>query len=134
MRVILDTNIFVSFLFWNNPKIISVVEEAFKFHQILHSTESLTELSEVLLRPKFDRYMSLAEREAYLAYFQTATEFVLVKERIQSCRDPRDNKFLELAVSGKANVIVTGDKALLELNPFKGIKIIDVRSFLKSKL
>ena len=44
--------------------------------------------------------------------------------RIQACRDPKDDKFLELAVNGSAEVIVTGDKDLLVLDPFRGISII----------
>ena len=53
-------------------------------------------------------------------------------ERIAVCRDPKDDKFLELAVSGQATCIVTSDDDLLALNPFRGIPILSVAQFLKS--
>lgn len=51
-------------------------------------------------------------------------------EQIEECRDPKDNKILEVAVEGKADVIVTGDKDLLVLHPFRGIPIIGPAEFL----
>jgi len=57
-------------------------------------------------------------------------ELVQVTETINSCRDAKDNKFLELAVAGKASCIVSGDDDLLVLNPFRGIPIITPREFL----
>jgi putative PIN family toxin of toxin-antitoxin system len=49
--------------------------------------------------------------------------------KISECRDPKDNKFLELAVAGNADCIVTGDKDLLVLNPYRGTKIISPANF-----
>ena len=57
-------------------------------------------------------------------------EIIIVFEEIDICRDPKDNKFLEVAVNGKADFIITGDKDLLVLNPFQGIEIITVNEFL----
>ena len=57
-------------------------------------------------------------------------EFIEPKIEITECRDPKDNKFLELAVAGKADCIVTGDKDLLELHPFRNIRIITPKEFL----
>ena len=56
---------------------------------------------------------------------------VIVTENIEACRDPKDDKFLELAVSGNADYIITGDDDLLELNPFQNVKIITSREFLE---
>jgi len=55
-----------------------------------------------------------------------------IEETIIECRDAKDNKFLELAISGKASAIITGDKDLLVLHPFRGIPIITVSQFLDS--
>lgn len=52
-------------------------------------------------------------------------------EQVSICRDPKDNKFLELAVSGKADFIVSGDEDLLELNPFREIRILKPADFLQ---
>ena len=57
-------------------------------------------------------------------------ELVNVVETVTDCRDPRDNKFLELAVSGRATHIVTGDSDLLVLHPFRGIIVVSPSSFL----
>ncbi len=58
-----------------------------------------------------------------------AAEHVPISGRIAACRDPTDDKFLELAVDGQADMIVTGDLDLLVLNPFRGIPIIDPAAF-----
>ncbi len=57
-------------------------------------------------------------------------EFIEPKIEITECRDPKDNKFLELAVAGNADCIVTGDKDLLVLDPFRNIRIITPKEFL----
>ena len=59
-------------------------------------------------------------------------ELVAITEQINDCRDPNDNKFLELAVCGNADVLVTGDDDLLVLNPFRRIAIVKPRDFLSS--
>lgn len=56
---------------------------------------------------------------------------VPINYRIRACRDPKDDKFLELAVNGSASLIITGDKDLLALDPFRGIGIITPAGFLK---
>jgi predicted nucleic acid-binding protein len=58
-------------------------------------------------------------------------ELVEIKERIAACRDPTDDKFLELAVNGRADLIVSGDADLLALNPFRGIPIITPAMFVR---
>jgi predicted nucleic acid-binding protein len=50
---------------------------------------------------------------------------------IRACRDPRDDKFLEVAVNGRADAIVTGDQDLLVLNPFQGIPILSPAGYLE---
>ena len=58
-------------------------------------------------------------------------ELVTITEQIASCRDPHDDKFLELAVSGRADMIVSGDADLLALNPFRGIPIVTPAMFVQ---
>jgi uncharacterized protein len=58
-------------------------------------------------------------------------ELVSITEHIAACRDPKDDKFLELAVNGKADVIVSGDADLLALNPFRGIPIVPPAAFVR---
>jgi len=62
-----------------------------------------------------------------------AAEPVEIKTRIRACRDPKDDKFLEVAVDGRADAIVTGDHDLLELHPFHGIAILTPADYLNLK-
>jgi putative PIN family toxin of toxin-antitoxin system len=66
-----------------------------------------------------------------LAKMLEAAELVLITERITACRDPRDDKFLELAVNGHADLIVSGDRDLLALNPFRDIPIVTPADFVQ---
>lgn len=124
MRLVLDTSVLVSYLFWKDSPVREVVRNALHYSKILRSTETFAELSEVVMRPKFDSYLSTVERELFLASYYDTSRHVLITERINACRDPKDNKFLELAVCGQAAIILTGDKDLLALDPFHEIRIL----------
>jgi uncharacterized protein len=67
-----------------------------------------------------------------LAKMLAAAELVTITERIAACRDPRDDKFLELAINGHADLIVSGDADLLALNPFREVPIVTVAAFVQS--
>ncbi len=97
----------------------------------LISLSTLAELEEVLWRNKFDRYISYEERKQFLTGLILQSTPIEINETISECRDPKDNKFLELAVCGKAKFIISGDEDLLVLNPFRNIQIITPDSFLK---
>lgn len=81
--------------------------------------------------PKFDRYVSRARREALLERLAPSVEIFEIVQRVRACRDPKDDKFLELAVNSEASVIVTGDEDLLSLHPFRGIDILGPAAFLE---
>ena len=89
-----------------------------------------SEISEVLVRPKFDKYLTIQERQLFLFVFEQKVRFIDIQENISVCRDPKDDKYLELAISGKAECIVSGDQDLLALHPFREIPIITVTQFL----
>ena len=97
---------------------------------MLGSEETLSELDEVIIRPYFGRYLSLQGRRLFLALMLQSPELVQVTHSFTACRDPRDDKFLELAFSGHATHIVTGDRDLLDLHPFRGTPIVTPGSFL----
>lgn len=102
-----------------------------KFCKILSSDKIYGELIKVLMLRKFDKYISLYQRKKFLESFENRANFIQVDEVINVCRDPKDNMFLELAVSGNAQMIISGDKDLLELNPFRDIRIISPKEFLE---
>ncbi len=97
---------------------------------LLVSEATVAELDEVLRRPKFNKYVPAELRLEFLAALLQKAQQVEVTEQIAVCRDAKDNKFLELAVSGRATHIVSGDKDLLALHPFRGIAILGPQDFL----
>ena len=104
--------------------------QAFRSALVLVSAAIVEEIESVLRRTRFDRYRDLDERLRYLCAFLDAATPVIVDERLQVCRDPADNMFLELALSGNADVIVTGDADLLSLHPWRGIAILSPADYL----
>ena len=90
----------------------------------------MRELHDVVSRPKFDRYVTPSERERFLGLLLRDAHLVEITETIRACRDPKDDRVLELAVCGRADWIVTGDADLLVLDPFRGIRIVKPTDFL----
>ena len=129
-RLVIDTNVFISGLLSSTSHPARVVERAIEHGQLLGSTQTVRELIETLLLPKFDRYVSRQRREALLDRLAPLVEIVEIVQRVQVCRDLKDDKFLELAVNGRANVVVTGDDDLLSLHPFRGIDILSPAAYL----
>ena len=91
----------------------------------------MNELADVLARPKFDRYISVADRQQFLRLLGRLAEFVPIVYPLRECRDPKDDKFLEVALNGKAELILTGDSDLLTLHPWRGIAILPPARYLK---
>ena len=132
MRAVVDTNILVSALLFPGSKPSRAVRYVLEQGDVLASAETLLELHRVLQRKKFDRYVRPASRLAFLESLARSVVLVLPWERITACPDPADNKFLEVAVWGEADVIITGDVALLDLHPFRGVPILTPSAFLES--
>lgn len=130
MRLILDTNILVSAFVFKSETANIVVRHAAKKHTLLFSESTFKELKSTLLKPKFAEIVELTTINNLIINLVRIGEFIEPKGKITVCRDPKDNKFLELAVAGNAEFIVTGDKDLLVLNPFRGIKIISPSDFI----
>ncbi len=84
----------------------------------------------VLFRPKFDNYISLSRRLAFYESLRITAEFIESAAPISACRDPKDDKFLALALTGHANFILTGNRDLLILHPFRHIDILSPRQYL----
>jgi hypothetical protein len=90
----------------------------------------LAEIERVLIRPKFDRYISLDKRLKFIASLVARAEYINVTETIEICRDAKDNRLLELAKAGAATHLITGDQDLLVLNPFESVVIQQPADFL----
>lgn len=129
-RVVIDTNVLVSAALVKQGLPRQAVDLAGTQGQVLLSSEAAKELSIVLGQEKFNRYLTKEERESFLQKFVHKTTLIEITEQIRQCRDPTDDKFLELAVSGGASSIITGDKDLLTLHPFRSIQILTPKDFL----
>ena len=130
LRIVIDTNIFISGLLLSASKAQQVFDIVTESQILLMSDSTFAEICKTLIRPKFDKYVSWEKRLNFIGSLQQKAEVINITETITTCRDPKDNKFLELAVSGKADLIITGDQDLLILNPFENIEIITVNEFL----
>jgi putative PIN family toxin of toxin-antitoxin system len=129
-RLVLDTNLLVSGMLFGGSTSRQVIVKANNSGLLLASEATLVELLQVFQRPKFDRAVHLELREALVREYAQRCQIVAIHSCIQACRDARDNKFLELAVDGQADLILTGDRDLLVLNPFRGIPIITPTQYL----
>jgi putative PIN family toxin of toxin-antitoxin system len=130
MRIVLDTGVIVSGLLIADSMPRQAIDRA-RRATILFSVATLEELDEVLRRPKFDAYLPKELRLEFLAALVRECEEVTVAERMTICRDPRDDKFLELAAAGRATHVVSGDADLLELHPFRTARIVTPAEFLR---
>ena len=131
-RFVFDANVIVSAFLFKTSQPRLALEIAKNQGIIILSETVIDELSNVLSRPKFDRYLSRSIRQNLLETLVEASLLVQPSESINECRDPQDNKYLELAISGHAESIITGDEDLLILNSFRNIRIITVLEFLDS--
>jgi putative PIN family toxin of toxin-antitoxin system len=131
-RIVADTNCLVSRLLLPSSVPSRALQKAVDSGHLLVSEATMNELADVLSRPKFDRYVSLEDRQQFLRLLGRVAEFVLTGYPVRECRDPKDDKFLEVALNGKANLILTGDADLLTLNPWRGIAILSPANYLKS--
>src|SRR5262245_23244571 len=117
IRIVLDTSVIVSALLL--PK--SIPRQAFDLavakSKLLISHATIVELDDVLRRPKFNKYIPEERRLEFLSSVVQKSEHIDINCSIQECRDAKDNKFLELAVSGNASIIISGDQDLLVMDP-----------------
>ncbi len=130
-RCVFDTNAVVSALLFSRSVPRQALSRALHIGTLLMSQALSGELDEVLDRPRFDRYVTRQQRAAFLRNLLRMAMSVPITETVRACRDPKDDKILELAVNGNANYIITGDDDLLVMNPFRGIAIIGPAEFLE---
>ena len=132
MRYVFDTNVIVSALLFENSKPAQALRYVLAHGEILLSLELLEELNEVLGRKRFNRYVTPEEREEFLEALIERAILVEITENVQECRDPKDNKILELALNGEAQYIISGDRDLLVLHPFRDVMVMTADEFLKT--
>jgi uncharacterized protein len=130
-RFIFDTNAIVSAVLLRQSKSRQAFQAAKQTGTLLVSPETIAEMNEVLRRGTFEKYVSEALRVEFLAALLRDAELVEITKPIEACRDPRDDKFLSLAIRGHADCLISGDKDLLVLHPFRNIPILSPNQFLE---
>ena len=130
MRIVVDTNVIVSRALFPHSVAGEVLKRIENHHTWLMSEATSNELATVLLRPKFARYITTDDVSGLLARIRQITETVPILHTITACRDPKDDMFLELAVNGGADYLISGDADLLTLQPFRGVSILSPKDFL----
>ncbi len=131
MRFVFDTNVLISAALSDESTSRRAFDRALDRGTILLSLPVLIELNEVLGRDKFRPYVTEEEARQFLGLLAGASVWVEIDVSVTDCRDPSDNMFLELAVSGQATQIISGDKDLLELDPYQGKRIMTPGDFLR---
>jgi len=127
---IFDTNTLLSALFDETSIPAAALKRARINGTLLTSEAIMLEYRMVFLRPKFDKYISLPTRIEFIENIIAQSFPVIITQEIKACRDSNDDKWLSLAVSAKSDCLISGDKDLLVLNPFKGIPILTPVEFL----
>lgn len=132
MRVVADTNVWVSRLLLSGSAAARALDKALGSSEVMVSEILVAELANVLSRSKFDRYVSVRDREEFLRRVLQVATVVPVLSEVEACRDPDDNHVLALALDTESDCILTGDRDLLVLNPWRGVTIVSPRTFLES--
>ena len=128
--LVIDTNIWVSYALNRKGPIAVKLKASINQHGYAFSKSTFRELTEVLLREKFDTYFSRELRVQILKKIARDAEWFNPAEAVKDCRDPKDNKFLELAVVSNATAIITGDQDLLILDPYRSTRIVTILDFI----
>ncbi len=134
-RVVMDTSTLVSAVLLPQSTPRQAFLKAVASGVLCVSPATLSEMEHVLMRKKFDRYLDQKTRLDFLSMYRTHARLFPVSEAEEttlplSCRDPRDNKFLALALGCSADVLVSSDDDLLTLNPYQGIPVLSPQGFL----
>ncbi|MFA7133377.1 MAG: putative toxin-antitoxin system toxin component, PIN family [archaeon] len=128
LKVVLDTNILISASYWfGNPK--RIVDCVLNKKIIAYSSVELIEEYKNSIIRDFDETKEIAESKA--AFFELIFQLIQPIQKVFACEDKDDNKVLEVAVCANANFIISGDKHLLKMNEFNGIKIVTARQFIE---
>ena len=136
IKVVLDTNVLISAFIANINSSPRIIFDFFCMEKLMvvTSKELLNELSRSLHYPKIKKIYKLSNRSIiqYLQFLQQTTHRVIIKNFPQIIKtDPDDNLILACALAGKADFIVSGDKHLLRLKKYRGIKIVAPLEFVQ---
>lgn len=128
MRLVIDTNVLVSAILSPNSISAKILNWGEDNGIILYSATTLTEVLSVLGRSKFSKYIDHEDIDGLSIRIKTVWLFIEILNQVKLCRDPKDDKFIDLALNGEASHLITGDNDLLVLNPIKNTSVINPRT------
>ena len=128
-RIVIDTNIWISFLLTKDFSAFDKIVSAPNI-KLIFSKALIEEFIEVAQRSKFRKYFPPSELEELLFQMYAHGEFITVTSSTTICRDPKDNFLLSLSKDGKASHLITGDKDLLDLKRFAKTQIVTLKMYL----
>lgn len=128
IKVVFDTNVWISFLI---GKHLSIIQNYISDGRItiITSDQLINEIKLVTKRPKLKKYFPEKDVEELIKLLDVIALKIKIKSTFKICRDPKDDFLLGLVIDSKANFLVTGDKDLLDLTPFKTTQIITPKDF-----
>jgi len=130
--IVIDTNVLLSAALSPNGTARKALDKVYKEFKIAQSDKTYQELNTRIYKRKFDKYISDEDRQDFLDIVKKYSQFIEIKSQTNTCRDPDDNKFLELAKDANAEFLITGDQDLLSLKTLAEYQnqIITPRDFL----
>jgi putative PIN family toxin of toxin-antitoxin system len=129
-RVVFDTNVLISAQLSELGKPFACLCWVRAKATMITAAPLLEDLLTRLSRPKFRKYRTMSEVEDFVDALAATETVVTIKGLVRACRDPNDDMFLEAALAGRADVIITGDEDLLVLDPFESVRIVTPAAFL----
>ena len=122
--IVVDSNVFISAVLSPKGTAAKVVNHIIRHHKVVFCSETFEELQTRLWRPKFDRYITLEQRKLILHDLSAIAQWVEIDDEVRYSKDRDDDKFIATALAGNAEVIVSGDSDLLELQSIEGIRVL----------
>ena len=128
--IVIDTGVWVNAAIRPQSVPALALERALLHYEVCVSPATLAELQTVLLLPKFERYASITARQAFVDGLSLHLRRVEVTQQVKECIDPKDDKFLALALAVSAEMIVASDPHLTQMHPWRAIPILPPAAFL----
>ena len=128
--IVIDTGVLMSAAIRPQSVPALALQKALLHHELCASAATLAELQDVLSRSKFDQYAAAKARQAFVDGLLLHLQLVEVSQVVNDCSDPKDNKFLALALAVNAEMIVASDPHLTVMHPWRGIPILPPAAFL----
>ena len=127
-KVIIDTNIWISFLIGKNLKGLQEYIDS-QIVLIVTCNEQIEELTDVFNKPKLKKYFNPQQIQEFFELFDESSVNIVVKTKTEVCRDLKDNYLLSLAIDSNADFLITGDNDLLILTSIENTRIIKFTDF-----